>query len=249
MTGKLMLFEKQDVLGFMTDFYRDDKGNLYMTREQIGLCLGYTDPSEAIKQIHKRNHELLDDYAIQVKVKKGVQIDHPYGRVQKYTGTGISRGTVILYKEQGIYLIAMKANTDKAMAFQKAVAGILENLRKGYQVWLLEREKGKLTRRTLTDAIKNCVPDSPHKKFMYKNYTDLIYKTLYGMSCKKLKEKLGLDDEANLRDALSAEDVDKVDKLENLIQGLVSAGYTYQEIKDVLAKKYVDVSNKKKSKV
>ena len=89
MTSKLMLFEKQDVLGFMTDFYRDGEGNLYMTREQIGMCLGYADPSEAIRQIHKRNHELLDKYAVQVKLKKGVQIDPPYGRVQKYTQLNI----------------------------------------------------------------------------------------------------------------------------------------------------------------
>ena len=63
----------------------------------------------------------------------------------------------------------MKADTATAIKFQKTVAKILKQLRKGYQVWLLEREKGKATRRTLTDAIKEDYPDSPHKRFMYKN--------------------------------------------------------------------------------
>ena len=58
---------------------------------------------------------------------------------------------------------------------------------------LLERQKSKYIRRTLKDTIKDCVPETPNKRFMYKNYTDLIYKMLYGMNCKKLKESLGLD--------------------------------------------------------
>lgn len=230
MTSKLVLYEKQDVLGFMTDFYRDGEGNLYMTREQIGTCLGYTDPSEAIRQIHKRNHELLDKYAVQVKLKKAGQIDPPYGRVQKYTGAGITRNTKILYQEKGIYLIAMKANTDKAIAFQEAVAGILENLRKGYQVWLLERERGKEVRHTLTDTIRDKYPDSPHKKFMYKNFTDLVYKTALGKSFKELKEEYG----EPLRDNLPSEMLAEVKRIEKAVDVFIDLGYSYDKIKGLL---------------
>lgn len=230
MTSKLMLYEKQDVLGFMTDFYRDGEGNLYMTREQIGKCLGYASPSEAIRQIHKRNHELLDDYAIQVKFKKAGQIDPIYGTKQKYTGSGRGRDLVIMYKEQGIYLIAMKANTDKAMIFQKAVAGILENLRKGYQVWLLERERGKEARKTLTDTIRDKYPDSPHKKFMYKNFTNLVYKTALGKSFKELKEEYG----EPLRDSLPSEMLAEVKRIEKAVDVFIDLGYNYDKIKGLL---------------
>lgn len=234
MTSKLVLFEKQDVLGFMTDFYRDDKGNLYMTREQIGLCLGYADPAKAIRQIHDRNHELLDSYAIQTKLRKMAQSEAIYGTVQKYSGTARGRGNVVLYQEKGIYLIAMKADTDKAIVFQKAVADILENLRKGYQVWLLERERGKAVRKTLTDAIRDDYPDSPHKKFMYKNFTDLTYRIVFGKTAKKLREELGLAKDANLRDKISPQQLKKLQSIESIVRGYVELGYSYETVKSML---------------
>lgn len=108
---------------------------------------------------------------------------------------------------------------------------------------LLERQKSKYVRRTLTDTIKDCVPETPNKRFMYKNYTDLIYKMLYGMNCKKLKESLGLDKKASLRDYMSEDEIKRVEQTENLISSLIASNYTYTEIKDILSKKYLDTDN------
>lgn len=108
---------------------------------------------------------------------------------------------------------------------------------------LLERQKSKYVRRTLTDTIKDCVPETPNKRFMYKNYTDLIYKMLYGMNCKKLKESLGLDKKASLRDYMSEDEIKRVEQIENLISSLIASNYTYTEIKDILSKKYLDTDN------
>lgn len=108
---------------------------------------------------------------------------------------------------------------------------------------LLERQKSKYVRRTLTDAIKDCVPETPNKKFMYKNYSDLMYKMLYGMSCKKLKESLGLDKKASLRDYMSKDEIKRVEQTESLICSLITSRYTYKEIKDILSKKYLDTDS------
>ena len=52
--------------------------------------------------------------------------------------------------------------------------------KRSYEEKLLEANKyRKYTRLKLTDAI-NKLPDSPHKKFKFKHYTDLIYKTIFG---------------------------------------------------------------------
>lgn len=108
---------------------------------------------------------------------------------------------------------------------------------------LLERQKSKYVRRTLTDAIKDCVPETPNKKFMYKNYSDLMYKMLYGMNCKKLKESLGLDKKASLRDYMSKDEIERVEQIESLICSLITSRYTYKEIKDILSKKYLDTDS------
>ena len=54
------------------------------------------------------------------------------------------------------------------------------------QQWEIERAKGILVRHILTDTIKMKVTDSPNKKkFMYPNYTKLIYKTLFGKNAER----------------------------------------------------------------
>ena len=218
--AKLVLFEKQDVLGFMTDFYRDDEGNLYMTGEQIGRCLEYANPVQSISNLYKKHEDKLEKYSVLTKLM---------------STDGKSYKTRV-FNERGIYLISMKSNQPKAWDFQEAVADILVQLRKGYQVWLLAREKSKETRRTLTDAIRDNVPDSPHKKFMYKNYTDLAYKTAFGKNSKQLKEEIG----EPLRDKLTDANIKLLDKMENAIKALLDLGYSYDYIKETLTPKLED---------
>ena len=213
--SKLVLFEKQDVLGFMTDFYRDDEGNLYMTGEQIGRCLGYAYPREAINKIFDRFSDRLAKYSVEVKL----------------TSTDGKRYKTRVFSERGIYLIAMKSNQPKAWDFQEAVAGILENLRKGYQVWLLEREAGKYARRSLTDTIRDEYPDSPNKKFMYKNFTDLVYKAVTGKNSKQLKEIYG----EPLRDNLPSDILKRVKSAECIAKSMFELGCPYSYIKTALS--------------
>lgn len=42
------------------DVYQNDKHQYYMTREQIGAALEYSDPRIAIYKIHQRNADRLD---------------------------------------------------------------------------------------------------------------------------------------------------------------------------------------------
>lgn len=226
--SKLVLFEKQDVLGFMTDFYRDDKGNLYMTGEQIGRCLGYAEPRKAVLKIYERYKDRLAKYSVLTKLVS------TEGVVKLTTPSKRSNGgaqKTLLFSERGIYLIAMKSNQPKAWDFQEAVAGILENLRKGYQVWLLEREAGKYARRSLTDTIRDEYPDSPNKKLMYKNFTDLVYKVVTGKNAKQLKEIYG----EPLRDNLPPDILKRVKSAECIAKSMVELGCPYSYIKTALS--------------
>lgn len=100
--------------------------------------------------------------------------------------------------------------------------------------YLVAREKGKEARRSLTDAIKEWVPDSPHKGYAYRNYTELVYKTIFKKSTKELREERGVLRDGSLRDALEPVELQQVELVEAMAKNLLFAGKTYNEVKDIL---------------
>ena len=191
-----------------------------MTGEQIGRGLEYANPVQSISNLYEKHEDKLEKYSILTKLM---------------STDGKSYKTRV-FNERGIYLISMKSNQPKAWAFQETVADILVQPRKGYQVWLLAREKGKEARRTLTDTIRDDVPDSPHKKFAYKNYTDLVYKLVTGKNAKQLKQQYG----EPLRDKLPCDLLQHLEKMGGAVKALIELGYNYEQIKGMLAPKLED---------
>jgi hypothetical protein len=97
------------------------------------------------------------------------------------------------------------------------------------------REIGIKERRTITDAIKEYVPESPNKKFYYKNYTDLVYKSVLGMSAKKYQLSMEIPD-GKIRDYLTEQQLKKIAQIEDVVKTLLSIGKGYEEIKNILKK-------------
>lgn len=93
-----------------------------------------------------------------------------------------------------------------------------------YQAKHQARVQGKLTRRTLTNAIKDYINGNNeelsdnYKKFVYNNCTDATNRIVFGRSAKKLKE----DWEANeVRSAMTTEELMIVDSIERLAVTLI----------------------------
>lgn len=97
--------------------------------------------------------------------------------------------------------------------------------------WSLERELSKAKRRTMTDAIRDYIADSPNKHWKYKHFTDLVYKKALGASAKELRFERCAKDNDLLRDKLSRHELEAIEKAEVFVAGMVMAGYTYDEIK------------------
>src|SRR5699024_8754800 len=104
---------------------------------------------------------------------------------------------------------------------------------------IAQREAGKIVRNMLTDTIKERVPDSPNKHFMYPNYTRLIYKILFNKSTAELRAEKGLSKKDNLREHFNAEELKEIQMLENTVSGLINLGMGYHEIKDMLNQRYL----------
>ena len=105
--------------------------------------------------------------------------------------------------------------------------------------YYIQREAGKIVRNMLTDTIRDKIPDSPHKKFTYPNYTRLIYKILFSKTTAQLREDKKVPKSKSLRDFFNPDELKEIQQLENIITGLISLGMGYEEIKNMLNQRYL----------
>jgi len=139
-----------------------------------------------------------------------------------------------LNEEQATLLITYLKNTPAVRAFKVELVRQFYAMRRELTRRAVAREARKPTRRELTDAIRDCVPDSPHKSMMYPNYSKLAYKAALGRSVKHLREDKGAPPRGNLAEYLTAEETAAVKKMESRIAVLLELGFSYSEIKAAL---------------
>jgi hypothetical protein len=96
------------------DFYSDGK-DYYMTREQIGKALEYSDPQKAIDKIHSRHKNRLDKYSVTPKL--GATDGKTY--------------STIVYNRKGIMEICRWSQQTGADAFMDWVWDIMDGLMSG----------------------------------------------------------------------------------------------------------------------
>ena len=109
----------QKPFGTLTcDFYKDNSGEFYMTREQIGQALEYAEPRKKIAVIHTRNKDRLDPLSTRF------QIETP------------SRGPqeMVLYNLRGTMEICRFSRQPKADKFMDFVWDVMESLYNGNSV-------------------------------------------------------------------------------------------------------------------
>lgn len=113
-------------------------------------------------------------------------------------------------------------------------------IEKAYKEYAVARALSKEVRCSLTDVIRDDYPESPNKRYVYKNITDLAYKDTFGANAKQLRDRLGITKKDNLRDCFSEAELKLLQEKEDLIKSLVKSGYTYQQVKNILSMKYIN---------
>ncbi len=141
----------------------------------------------------------------------------------------------------GFSLLVMGFNGEKALKWKieyinafNAMENELKRIYTERQQWQVERDKGVVIRHILTDTIKMKIADSPHKRFAYPNYTNLIYRTLFNKSAKELEIGYGVKPGENLRDFFTGSELAQVQNAEMLVSSLINCGWGYKEIKDFI---------------
>ena len=126
--------------------------------------------------------------------------------------------------------IAMVENNEKG----REVRRYFIEAEKRYRELKIIRTRSKAERRLFTDILKEVLPESPHKKWAYKQFTDLVYKHVTGYNAKQLREMYDKPKDFNVRELLTQQQIREVMRYESIIQGLLNLGQDYRGVKAIL---------------
>lgn len=131
------------------DVYEDGKHQYYMTREQIGTALEYSDPRIAIYKIHQRNADRLDPLSSVTKLVTQV-------------GNHTEERELFCYNLRGVMEICRFSRQPKADAFMDFCWDIMESLMRGDSVLATPKMDAALSKEfidvrlhALFDSMKN----------------------------------------------------------------------------------------------
>lgn len=66
---KMELVTKENFGELEVSFYKNENDDIFMTRSQIGMALGYADPIKAVSKIFARNKWVLDNLKEEIKMQ------------------------------------------------------------------------------------------------------------------------------------------------------------------------------------
>lgn len=139
----------------------------------------------------------------------------------------------------GFTLLVMGYTGDLAMNFKEAYIKQFNAMELAQRGKLIEREKGIAVRQALTKALQQSTESARMHGHAYSNYTNCIYKALFGKNAAQLREEYGIGKTDALRDHFGQEDLEAIQSMECLVSGLVSCGWGYDQIKEFIAQNNV----------
>jgi phage regulator Rha-like protein len=149
--------------------------------------------------------------------------------IKAKAGVGVRKSHYYEMNRSAFMFFMMKVQGKKADIYKLRFIHAFNTM----EQWIKDRAVGRGVRLSMTDSIKNYLPESPNKKFKYKHFTDLVYKKVFGMNKKQLQAELGHEVD-NLRDICTTEELQRFVDYENEISVLLKYGSEYKEIKEML---------------
>lgn len=154
-----------------------------------------------------------------------------------YTNQQNKKQPMYYMTRDGFTLLAMGYTGDLAMRFKEAYIKQFNAMEKALIGKLIEREKGIAVRQALTKAIQQSSENERMHGYAYSIYTNCIYRALFGLNAKQLREQYGIGKKDELRDYFTAEELYSVQTMERLVSGLIDLGMGYEEIRAFINEK------------
>lgn len=154
----------------------------------------------------------------------------------KLNGRGRPRKNWQLNEQQVTFLFSLLDNTPQVVKFNKALTKAFYEVKERAQQLEIDnaRQQERLasltvTNKTLADVVHDRFPDW---KYAYATINNLALKTVTGMDAKHLKDKFKVED---AKDALTAEQVEQLEKVREAIKSLLLIGFDYNQLKATMA--------------
>lgn len=155
-----------------------------------------------------------------------------FGHISYKDSYGRDQPMYIMTRD-GFTLLVMGYTGDEAMRFKIAYINQFNQMEETIRKRIVERERGIAVRNALTNALQVSEEQRMHGH-AYSNYTNAIYRVLFGKDAKQMREEMGVEETANLRDHMNAEQLSAVESMERLVSGLVDVGMSYDKIKEFI---------------
>ena len=170
------------------DFLDKIKVIPYLTKDMVltidQVANYYEVTSEAISTVIKRNRSEFETDGIAIlkgeELKKFLEevgeIGDGFCKVQNepYKMTSKIRHITLLTKRSLLRMGMILTNSEIATQVRNYLLNIEERTAVDTKSWEIQREVGKIERARMTTAISKYIPDSPHKRFVYPNYTNMV---------------------------------------------------------------------------
>lgn len=196
---------------------------------------------EVAEDFGKRHTHVLDNIKSLIENIDSAENSAQYFWESTYKDSSGKTNKEYLLTRDGFSLLVMGFSGVEAMRWKlnyiKAFNEMEKELKRLYEErkkWEIERAKGVVIRHALTDTIKMKIADSPNKRFVYPNYTKLIYKYVLGKSFNELRKEYDIKAKEGLRDYLPSEQLRELESAEMLVSSLINIGWGYAQIKSFL---------------
>ncbi len=137
----------------------------------------------------------------------------------------------IAMTRDGFMLLVMGYNGELAMKIKESYIRQFNAMEAALRGKQIEREKGIAVRQALTKALQQSIENEKMHGHAYSNYTNCIYKALFGKNAAQLREEYGVGKADALRNCFSKDDLESIQSMECLVSGLVACGWGYDRIK------------------
>lgn len=134
----------------------------------------------------------------------------------------------------GFTILVMGYTGDLAMKFKEAYIRQFNAMESALLGKRIEREKGVAVRQALTKALQQSAENERMHGHAYSNYTNCIYKVLFGKNAVQLRDEFNIGKTDSLRDCFTSEQLRAVQSMECLVSGLVDCGWGYDQIKSFI---------------
>ena len=156
--------------------------------------------------------------------------------MRKLDGRGRPETVYHLNEGQAVLILAYLRNTPQVRAFKKTLVKEFQRMKAELTRREVKRAKLLPARRTLTDAVRDCLPETPHKSRWYKIYTDLAYKAAVGMDAAHTRKARGAANSANAVEYLTSDEMEAVERVSGQIAVLIESGMAYSDIRKIIGK-------------